>query len=153
MNRADADVSDFGSMLAEAMRCKARSLGVRRYTFRDLARDSDTHYTTGHKAVKYGQVPNDDDIIAAWSRALAPCFPLDAALIAAHLPSSPSKRSILRFAIELPDRGAEIAGKIAHGIFFEEDPSSDDESKAQREPQGNAERKHQNGRDDHTVAQ
>src|SRR5579883_3156501 len=89
-------------MLREAMQQKARALGQRRYTYRELERDSGVHFTYAQKAVRYGIVPRQE-IIAAWSRALAPYFPLDEALLAAgYLPNDPEKRRAIQRIWRLP---------------------------------------------------
>ncbi len=96
------DGDELSPMLREAMQQKARALGQRRYTYRELERDSGVHFTYAQKAIKHGLRPSRE-IITSWSKALAPYFPLDEALIAAgYLPDDPAKRRAIQRIWRLP---------------------------------------------------
>jgi hypothetical protein len=72
--------SEFGRLLAEAIRRKAQETG--RYSLRDLQRDSGNDFTYPSKVIRMGLTPSRE-AIEAWSRALHPYLPLEEALIAA----------------------------------------------------------------------
>lgn len=94
-------------MLREALRAKSQELG-REYSYRDLERDSGVNYSYVSKVV-HGTRPSRA-IVRAWSEALTPYFPLDAALVAAgHAPEDPRRANIMRHIAELPGKAlAEI---------------------------------------------
>lgn len=83
-----------GSLLLEAMRRKAEEVGGE-YSYRDLDRDSQVHFTYAQKVVAGTRQPSRK-VIEAWSRALRPYLPLHEALVAAgYLPGDGETASIL----------------------------------------------------------
>lgn len=77
-----------GALVRAAIDAKSRDLR-HRYTYHDLARDSDTHWTLIGKVIS-GQRRPSPQVLTAWARALAPHLPLQEALLAAgHAPTDP----------------------------------------------------------------
>ncbi|HXI17023.1 MAG TPA: hypothetical protein VNM48_11690, partial [Chloroflexota bacterium] len=82
-------------MLLEALEAKSREQG-RKYSYRDLERDSGINYSLVSKVVR-GKAPASKEAIVAWGHALHPHLPVDVALMdAGFMPESPSLREQLR---------------------------------------------------------
>ncbi len=82
-------------LLRTALAAKASEFGGR-YTYRQLALDSDVDYSYVSKVLRERRRPSEQ-VLAAWSRALAPHFPLDVALVdAGYGPATASKLQLLR---------------------------------------------------------
>lgn len=81
------------TLLQQALEAKSRETGER-YTYRKLAADSDTHYTTVDKVIR-GERRFTEELISAWARALHPYFPEDEARAAAGFKPLEPRRSQL----------------------------------------------------------
>jgi len=78
-------------MLLEALEAKSREVG-RKYSYRDLERDSGVNYSLVSKVVR-GKSPASREALEAWGKALHPHLQIDLALVeAGFLPETPSLR-------------------------------------------------------------
>lgn len=89
------------SLLELALAAKSAAHG-RRYTYRELSDDSGVDYSYVSKILR-GRSRPSEAILEAWSKALDPHFPLDAALVAAgYTPASQDRRRLTKRIAEAP---------------------------------------------------
>lgn len=112
------------------MEAKARELGVERYTYRDLATDSNSHFTTIEKVMNGKRKPSRDMVIA-WGEALAPHFPTDRALMSlGYMPVDTGIRALIERSIAAGGEGIRRALLVIDEQLHGAPPSEHGEARA-----------------------
>lgn len=127
-------MSDVGELLRRAMADKSAEVG-RRYTLRDLDRESGVDYTLLSHVIA-GRQRATPEALCAWSKALQPHLDMDAALLAAgHPPTDPAKAGAWRRLWRLTsEQWAELERWVGERVTEREAGEQGGEEQQQDEP-------------------
>lgn len=121
-------------LLRQAIDAKTREIGTK-YTYRDLAQDSNTHWTTVDKVMRGERHPSAE-VIHAWSRALTPYLPEDEALVAAgYAPVDPVRLRLLERIARLPRTALDALDERLGLLFSDLTPEQQAQYESERRRQ------------------